>query len=95
MERIADGRYLNLVPSSMQGGNTVSDDASLSMTGPGSPGVMPVPETMDRLPQPEIGAEHPAVFNEHHQAVDGHPGSDVSGGWNQITETGNGGWKQL
>lgn len=55
-----------LVPSSMSGGNTVADDPKLSMTAPGSPGIMPLPDAVDHLPLPdhsgaEIPVSHPGV----------------------------------
>lgn len=39
----------------MSAGNTVADDPALTMTAPGSQSVLPVPDAMDRLPQPELG----------------------------------------
>ncbi|MGH3302534.1 MAG: hypothetical protein ACRDOK_12780 [Streptosporangiaceae bacterium] len=42
-----------LVPSSMNAGNTTSDDPQLAMTAPGTRSVLPVPEQTDVLPQPE------------------------------------------
>lgn len=91
MQRLPDP---NLVPSSMQGGNTVSDSASLSMTAPGSQSVIPVPETLDVLPLPRpSGAEIP-VSNQRDR-VTGNPAPGGTGPWTDITETGNGGWKQL
>lgn len=73
------GRFpANLVPSSMSGGNTVSDDPGLSMTAPGSPGVMPMPDAMDNLPLPrssgdEIPVSHPGT-HERVTAESSRPG---------------------
>lgn len=46
-------RVPGLSISSMSAGNTVADDPGLSMTAPGTPSVLPVPDAMDRLPMPE------------------------------------------
>lgn len=49
------GRFMaNLVPSSMQAGNTTADDPALAMTAPGSTSVLPVPEKLDVLPMPRF-----------------------------------------
>lgn len=92
MDRL--GNAAPLVPSSMSGGNTVAGDPALAMTAPGSQGVMPTPETMDHLPLPVFsGAEIP-VSNQRDR-VTGNPAPGGDGPWEQITQAGNGGWKQL
>lgn len=60
------GRFMsNLVPSSMQAGNTTADDPALAMTAPGSESVLPVPDKLDVLPMPrfsnpaQIPVSHP------------------------------------
>jgi hypothetical protein len=62
--RIGGKAYL--VPSSMSGGNTVSDDPSLSGTAPGSVSIIPVADTVDHLPLPE--------FSDGGQVPVSHPG---------------------
>lgn len=60
----ATGAKAYLVPSSMQGGNTVAGDPSLAMTAPGSASVLPVPDKLDNLPLPEYtpGPQIPVSF---------------------------------
>ena len=56
------GGKAHLVNSSMNAGNTTSDNPGLSMTAPGSASVLPVPDVTDHLPLPEAtpGAASPA-----------------------------------
>jgi hypothetical protein len=83
-----------LVPSSMSAGNTVATDPALSMTAPGSPSILPVPDALDRLPLPvNSGAEIPV--STERDRTEGNPAPGGMGPWTDITETGNGGWKQL
>lgn len=66
----------SLVPSSMSGGNTVSDNPALPMTAPGSESVNDYAEiTKDHLPEPDIGA-HDDFAREI--GADGSPGSRPS-----------------
>lgn len=59
-----------LVPSSMSGGNTVSDDPNLAMTAPGSPGIMPMPDVQDNLPLPQdSGTQIPVSHPGQHGRV--------------------------
>jgi hypothetical protein len=55
----ATGGKAHLVVSSGSGGNTVAGDPTLAMTAPGSPGVIPTPETMDHLPLPDLSNAAP------------------------------------
>lgn len=65
----------NLVPSSMNGGNTVADDPGLSMTAPGSPSISPVPDVLDRLPLPVPSGPQVPVSTEQDRVHSGMPAS--------------------
>ena len=93
MERLANAAPL--VPSSMQGGNTVADAPGLSMTAPGSPPGLPMPDAIDRLPMPEFTNGTPIPVSNHRDRTQDNPAPGGMGPWVDITETGNGGWKQL
>ncbi len=90
------GRFMaNLVPSSMQAGNTTAGDPQLAMTAPGSESVLPVPEKMDVLPMPK--------FTNGTAIPVSHPGSRekvtaASSRWGGATfspiTTGDGHWEQ-
>lgn len=56
-----------LSPSSMNAGNTTADDRKLTMSAPGSVSVLPVPDKLDNLPQPQ--------FSDGGQIPVSHPGS--------------------
>jgi hypothetical protein len=91
MERLAQAAPL--VPSSMNATNTVSDNPALAMTAAGSPSILPWPDSTDVLPQPQTSAS--LEVNPQRDRIDGNPAPGGSGPWTDITETGNGGWKQL
>lgn len=102
MQRITNDQYLNLTPSSMQAGNTTADNHTSTMTGRGSQSSLPVPDRQDLIPMPVIYGQHDAVYGVDHRPHPGHPGAGtgpqpdgVGGSWREVTETGNGGWKQL
>jgi len=79
-----------LVPSSMQGGNTVSDSAALSMTAPGSAPALPTPQTLDRLPMPEMTNGTPIPVSNQRDRVTGNPAPGGDGGWSQSGASGHG-----
>jgi hypothetical protein len=76
------GAKAYLVPSSMQGGNTVSDDPTLSMTAPGSVSILPVPDKTDHLPLPEwSGDKIPVSFPGDRDRVTVESASSGGGRW--------------
>lgn len=82
------GRFpCSLVPSSMSAGNTVSDDPALAMTAPGSPSVLPVPESTDRLPQPS------PVAKPRTTVVGGGGSSGPGSVWEGFSDSGR--WTQV
>lgn len=89
------GRFMaNLVPSSMGAGNTTADDRKWSMSAPGSPSILPVPDRMDNLPLPQIpDSQIPVVHpgqQEHVQAPNARWGGasftsiDIGGAWKEV-----------
>lgn len=80
----------SLVPSSMSGGNTVSDRPDLSMTAPGSVSVSPVPDVMDHLPLPEASVTLPVNPQRDRVAGNAAPGGD--GPWTTAAGSDAGGW---
>jgi len=95
MERL--NQAASLVPSSMSGGNTVADDPQLSMTAPGTPSVNAahMPDATDHLPLPEFSNGTAIPVSNHQDRTAGNPAPGGMGPWIDITETGNGGWRQL
>jgi hypothetical protein len=90
----ATGARAVLVPSSMQGGNTVSDDPGLSMTAPGSASVLPEIDKLDHLPLPEIpGSQMPVSHPGQRDKVKTSGGSNGGGTFETITVSGS--WKEL
>lgn len=90
------GRFpANLVPSSMSGGNTVSDDPALSMTAPGSPGVMPMPDVMDNLPLPRAsGTEIPVSHPGQHPRVTAEGSRPGMTTWTEAGGGNTGRWRE-
>jgi hypothetical protein len=78
----------SLAPSSMSPGNTISDDASLAMTAPGSDSINPIPDRLDDLPQPKLGTQRERTVMVHGQG-DGFPGT-----WAGASEAGTGRFQQ-
>jgi hypothetical protein len=85
-------RVPGLVVSSMNAGNTTADDRQHSMSAPGSPSVLPVPDRMDNLPLPQPGAraDHAhtvgaggARESRPADTVATRPGQD-GGGWRHV-----------
>jgi hypothetical protein len=90
------GRFMsNLVPSSMGAGNTTADDRKWSMSAPGSPSVLPVPDRMDNLPLPEFtdGGQVPVGHPGQQQHVSVSHGDNGSGNFQVITIGGE--WKEI
>jgi hypothetical protein len=89
-----------LVTDGMSGGGTIIE--RFSMTAPGSQGI-DVPSTIMPLSADVnvAAADHPVVFGPDHRPSDGHPNGGpgeqpgLGHGWDEMTQTGNGGWKQL
>jgi hypothetical protein len=76
------GRFagkLNLVPSSMSGGNTLSEGGvvNLAMTAPGSPSINPHLGRVDILPQPQPAGPQIPVSNGANKPV---PAGQPAGG---------------
>ena len=89
-----------LVNSSMQAGNTTSDDPALAMTAPGSTSVLPVADKLDVLPMPQWtpGPQIPVSHPGQHDRVTVVGGRDGAGpGWTNAHDIpGDGhGWKEL
>jgi hypothetical protein len=90
------GRFMaNLVPSSMQAGNTTADDPQLAMTAPGSQSVLPVPDKMDVLPQPTFtnSAPIPVVHPGKQQHAPFAHGNRGNGTFETISIGGT--WKEV
>jgi hypothetical protein len=89
------GRFMsNLVPSSMGAGNTTADDRKWSMSAPGSPSVLPVPDRLDNLPLPEFtnGTQLPVVHPGQQEHVHALPDRG-NGTFSTITIGGT--WKEV
>jgi hypothetical protein len=75
-------------PTSQSPGNTVADRPDLAMTAPGSEPVNPVPDVVDSVPNPKLGAQRGPTVMVHGQ------GEGFAGTWQDASESGAG-WKQL
>lgn len=91
----ATGKRAVLVPSSMQGGNTVADDPGLAMTAPGSASVLPAPDAVNNLPLPEMspGGQMPVSHPGNRDKITTKEGPAGGGGFETITI--GGAWKVL
>jgi hypothetical protein len=58
---------MGLSPSSMSGGNTTSDDRTITMSAPGGQSVIPIPSRLDVLPMPIIGEQADYMRDKNHE----------------------------
>jgi hypothetical protein len=87
-----------LSPSSMNAGNTTSDDAKITQTAPGSTSVLPVPEPLDVLPQVQVPAAHdfaPMITHDSPDRYTPRPAESAAtlpgesgGGWSLVRDDG-------
>jgi hypothetical protein len=77
------GRVMpSLVPSSMHGGNTTADDRRYSLSAPGSPSVLAVPDVLDNLPLPQpTGPQLPVGHPGQQESVRVQAADDGGGRW--------------
>jgi hypothetical protein len=67
MEDLSARYLMGLSPSSMSGGNTTSDDRTITQSAKGSQSVIPIPSRLDVLPQPTLGDQADYMRDKNHE----------------------------